>query len=465
MLPPKNSFLVKRPPEIIKKVKIEPRLQEPMKLPLVRVSEPMSMSCGADKSELPVLSKQTIQSILVDFFVGLDYNDVVGKPSKNDVNYRTDDTKDSQKRKELIFQLVEIHNGDPEEVVFGKKISEIIFHTMDADKIKSTQSRINANFTKIMNLLKSHFKDKREFEDPTKDTQKLLSDHEKFNKYVKNIKEFIQICIEFIYKQIQARLNVKWIINCVEKVHSPTKLENRTSKPQCPWTLYDMLRAMLALIQKYYIPKMNKLMQNSDTACSSQQKILDKLTNHRKQYQEFLAHFAANKQNYCELGKKTCLQKPFWQELKAEIAAVPINLTTLKESAGRKGESSKKTGKKEAGKRKASQLISKKCKHVKDITIKPYVPLASSCKTHESAFSLHMKTESSLARSQLKQEFIGHSEPQISAVNSDIKIGIPDGRSTDNSIVSERLRRMVNEIMARNLLLQNTSDRLASSSR
>ena len=457
-----NSFLAKRPPEISKKVKAESKPPEPVRLPPVRIPDPLP--CVVDKSDLPQLTKQTIQNILVDFFVGLDYNDAIGKLTKCDVNYRTDDTKDSQKRKELISQLIETQKEDSEDVVFGKKIAQIIFFTMDADKIKSTQSRINANFTKIMNLLKSHFKGKREFEDPTKDTQKLLLDQDKFNKYVKNIKEFIQICVEFIYKQIQARLNVKWIYNCVEKVHSPTKLENRTSKPQCPWTLYDMLRAMLALIHKYYIPKMQKLMQSSNPVCSSQQKIFDKLQNHKKQYQEFLAHFVANRQNYCELGKRICLQKPTWQDLKAAIAAVPINLSTLKEVGGRKGEGSKKPAKKETGKRKQTEAVLKKSKGLKDHILKPFEPFAQSCKP-ESAFSLHAKEDCNLTRSQLKQDFTCKLEEPSTTTESDTRKKL-DEKSTDPAIISERLKKMVQDIQEKNLLSSQISvDTQASSSR
>lgn len=457
-----SSSLIKRPPDIAKKIKVESKPPEPLKLPPVKLPEPSI--CGGDKSDLPPVTKQTIQNILVDFFVGLDYNDTMGKLSKNDVNYRTDDAKDSQKRKELITQLIEIQREDNEDTVFGKRIAQIIFHTMDADKIKSTQSRINANFTKIMNLLKSHFKDKREFEDPTKDTQKLLLDHDKFNKYVKNIKEFIQICVEFIYKQIQARLNVKWIYNCVDKVHSPTKLENRTSKPQCPWTLYDMLRAMLALIHKYYIPKMQKLMQTCEPVCSNQQKIFDKLLNHKKQYQEFLAHFVANRQNYCELGKRICLQKPMWQELKVEIATVPINLNSLKESGNRKGDSCKKSGKKETGKRKASEPVLKNAKGVKDPIPKPSAPQPSSCKT-ESAFSVHAKSESNLIRSHIKYEFITPKmEEPCTAGESEIRISGANDKVSEDAIVSERLRKMVKEIHDKKLLFQSSADTQASSS-
>ena len=461
MVPPVSCSLVKRPPEIAKKIKVEAKPPEPVRMSPVKLPEPVH--CGGDKSDLSQVTKQTIQNILVDFFVGLDYNDAIDKFSKSAVNYRTDDAKDSQKRKELINQLIEIHKEDSEDAVYGKRIAQIIFQTMDADKIKSTQSRINANFTKIMNLLKSHFKDKREFEDPTKDTQKLLLDQDKFNKYVKSIKEFIQICVEFIYKQIQARLNVKWIFNCVEKVHSPTKLENRTSKPQCPWTLYDMLRAMLALIHKYYIPKMQKLMQTSDSVCNSHHKIFDKLLNHKKNYQEFLAHFVANRQNYCDLGKRVCLQKPTWQELKADIAAVPISLSPSKETGSRKGDSSKKSGKKETGKRKASEPATKKPKGVKETSPKAFAPLIPSCKT-ESAFSLHAKADTSFIRSQLKYELTPKIEEPPTAAESEIRMSVTDEKSPNPAIAPEKLKKMVQEIFERNLLSQSSTDTQASSS-
>ena len=314
-----DSMLCRRMPEIKPKVKKqikqkEKSVDEPIKF------EPFLFN-QKEKSDWPPVVHQTIQNILVDFFIGLDYNEDIGKSA---VNYRTDETNDPKTRADWIKKLVQKNPSDSHDVSVGKSIALMIFQTMDAEKVKSTQSRINANFTKIMNLLKGHVKEVREFEDPTRDTQRLVSDHEKFNKYVLSIRDFIAICIEFILKQIHARLSIKWITNSVSKINGGPAGKKEESKPQCPWTLYDMLRAMLALIQKYYIPKTNKLI-NSGPHLQIYQKTLEKLLTHKKQYSEFLSKFGSNRKLYCDLGKSISLYRPNWGEIKESIVQATGN--------------------------------------------------------------------------------------------------------------------------------------------